>query len=77
MQKTQAKAICFPFHAAGKADLSKIKAEGSGLELRRLSTAGGRKKVVAKEFGQGWDKGKEMKEGTDIFWENTGLHLKK
>jgi len=53
MQKTQAEAICFPFHTAGKADISKIKAEGSGLELRKLSAAGGRKKVVAKEFSQG------------------------
>lgn len=67
VQKTQAKAICFPFRTAGKADLSKIKAGGSRLKLGRLSTAEGRKKVVAKEFGQGWNKGKVEKEVTDIF----------
>lgn len=43
MKKTQDKVICFPFHAAGMADLSKIKAEGNRLELGRLSTAGEKK----------------------------------
>lgn len=46
MKKTQNKAICFPFHAVGLADLSKIKAEGNRLELGRLSTAGGEKKKL-------------------------------
>lgn len=43
-------------------DLSKIEAGGNRLELGRLSTAGGEKKIVAKTFGQGWDKVKEEKE---------------
>lgn len=61
VKKTQDKAICFPSHVAGMADLSKIKAEGNRLELGRLSTAGGEKNLVAKMFGQGWDLVKEGK----------------
>lgn len=50
------------------ADLSIIKAEGNGLELGRISTEGGEKKLVAKMFGQGWDMVKEEKERRGIFW---------
>lgn len=49
------------------ADLSKIKAEGNRLELGGLNTAEGEKKLVAKMFGQGWDKVKEEKERRGIF----------
>lgn len=45
MKKTEDKVICFHFHAAGMAELGKIKAEGNRLELRRLNTAGGGKNL--------------------------------
>lgn len=63
------------FHMAGKSDLGKIKAEGSGLELGRLSAARGRKSC-AERVQPGLEQGKQRGGRDRYLGEHTALCLK-